>query len=105
MAVCKAAEKVFRMFNGRKPSPMAELMSVMECRTLQELVGSGVFLSTEHALDAPLGEAGHGVTLMRKVTNQYLRIRSYDYGKKVTEELQGQKIRSVYSKLVLFKGQ
>ena len=69
------------------------------------MIGSGVFLSTDHANDAPIGEAGHGILPIRQVAHQYLRIRSFDFGKKITEQLQGDNVRRVYSKLVLFKGQ
>ena len=82
VAVCKAAERVFRFYNRNQPSSIPHLLSTMECRTAHEMIGSGAFLSTEHARDALTGEAGHGIILMPLVARHYLQVRAYDLGKK-----------------------
>jgi hypothetical protein len=68
MAVCKASERVFRMYNGiTTPSPMANLMETMVGRAARDMIKSGVFSSPQHTLDPTnsfLHDPSHGESLV-----------------------------------------
>jgi hypothetical protein len=106
--ICKLCEKAFRTLfyenNCKPPSgvkPKMKLVSLVLSRLTKVNVFSCLF---QHSLETdPLND--HRVRLMKMVCNQYFSVRFYHAGKVYTRTLQGDRVRSLLTKTIIFKGQ
>ena len=107
ITICKASEVIFRrnMGPGKKPPSSMNIDNILVLQSLAELVGMDVFSNLlDHDLESEILN-NHRFLLMKQVSSQYLLIRLYHQGKEFTRSLQGENVRSILSKTVLFKGQ
>jgi hypothetical protein len=108
VSVCQLSEKCFRSLlhsNCNKPPSGHRVKSALVIQILSLLVDSDVFACLHEHLLYGDPTTDHRVRLMKQVCMQYLSIRFYNAGKTFTQQLQGDKVRSVLNKTILFKGQ
>jgi hypothetical protein len=108
VSVCQLSEKCFRNLlrtNCNKPPSSEQVKSALIIQILSLLVNSNVFdCLHDHILHGdPM--ADHRVRLMKQVCLQYLSVRFYNAGRVFTQQLQGDRVRSVLNKTIIFKGQ
>jgi len=108
VTVCKMCERcfrtVFQMHSEKPPAGNAVQMRLIN-QVLSYLIDSDVFLSlNQHSMETdPLHD--HRVRLMKIICKQYFGVRFFHAGKVYTLSLQGDKVRSLLTKTVIFKGQ
>ncbi len=108
VTVCKLCERCFRsmvMLNGSKPSGCINIKLKLTLEVLSHLISSDVFhCLQEHILESePVNN--HRVRLMKQICELYITVRLHHVGKAFTQQLQGDKVRSMLTKTVIFKGQ
>ena len=104
VAICKIAEAVFKkeMVAGPRPPSSSNLKIVLLMKVLSELIGTNIFEAMhEHALEtSPL--SNHATNLAKSVASSYITIRLHHQAKVFTRFQQGEKVRSVLNKTVIF---
>jgi len=108
VSVCKLCERTFKAVlasNKNRPPSRTLLRQSLVNEVMAQLIMSDLFTSlNEHSMESdPLND--HRVRLIKLICNQYLTIRFYHAGKVFTHSLQGDRVRSVLNKTVIFKGQ
>ena len=108
VVVCKVCERFFRTLfreHGGKPPSGNKVRCQLNNQVMSYLMDSDVFASlTEHSMETdPLND--HRVRLIKRVCDHYFGVRFYHAGKVYTRSLQGDKVRSVLTKAIIFKGQ
>jgi hypothetical protein len=108
VSVSQLSEKCFRNListNCNKPPSSEKVKSALVIQILSLLVNSNVFdCLHDHKLHGDR-MADHRVLLMKQVCLQYLSVRFYNSGKLFTQQLQGDRVRAVLNKTIIFKGQ
>ena len=106
--VCKVCERafitLFQSHNGKPPAGKTVRLTLVN-QVMSHFITSDVFASlSEHCMDTnPLSD--HRVRLMKLICNQYFTVRFFHAGKAYTQSLQGDKVWSLLSKTIIFKGQ
>jgi len=108
VSVCKLSERAFRTFfnaHGNKPPSGTKIRHSLVNQVLSMLTTSDLFFSlNEHDMEQDVLNS-HRVRLVKLICDQYFAVRFYHAGKVFTRALQGDRIRSVLTKTVIFKGQ
>jgi hypothetical protein len=107
ITMCKAAESIFRrnMGVGCRPPSQDDVKNHLVVNILSEVIGEHVFSCLiDHTLETEIFN-DHRIMLMKKVAMQYVTVRLYHQGRVFTRFSQGESVRSVLCKTVLFKGQ
>lgn len=104
--ICVCAEKVFRCHTtGNSKVPLKNLFFKCVSEVLGEFIFKPVFkeladhMKNQHPLD------NHMILLIKAIATRYLLTRQKHATKRISDALHENKIRTTYTKLVLFKGQ
>ncbi|XP_049782417.1 uncharacterized protein LOC126184099 [Schistocerca cancellata] len=104
--ICMCSEKVFRKYSaGNRRVPVKDLNTKCVSEVLGTFLYKPVFeelgehMKDQHPLD------NHLVLLIKAIAKRYLLTRQKHAAKCVTDSLHEKKLRTAYTKLVLFKGQ
>ncbi|XP_046987372.1 uncharacterized protein LOC124586307 [Schistocerca americana] len=104
--ICVCAEKVFRCYTtGNSKVPLKNQFSERVSEVLSEFIFKPVFkeladhMKNQHPLD------NHMILLIKAIATRYLLTRQKHAAKRISDALHENKIRTTYTKLVLFKGQ
>jgi hypothetical protein len=103
--ICKKGERVFRNTQRQKLLMQQNLLPKLIVSTLKELIGVKVFESlNQHSLEQE-AESNHVLCLIQLILTKYFNIRLYHATNLITSQGQKDTVRSVYTKLILFKNQ
>ncbi|XP_049947543.1 uncharacterized protein LOC126455824 [Schistocerca serialis cubense] len=104
--ICVCAEKVFRWYTtGNSKVPLKNQFSKCMSEALSEFTFKPVLkeladhMKNQHPLD------NHMILLIKAIVTQYLLTCQKHAAKRISDALHENKIRTTYTKLVLFKGQ
>ena len=106
--VCKVCERVFRTWfhsNAGKLPAGDKVKARLINDVLRFVLDVEVFSCLDdHVLENDILN-DHRTRLVKLVCNQYLAVRLFHAGKVLTRQMQGDRVRSVLSKTIIFKGQ
>lgn len=100
----QSVQRLLSMTNGKLPTGKC-LIPAISTSVLERCLGKQIFQTlTTHMLDST-PTTNHVVKLVKCCIECFLKIRLHHLAKQYTEEISGEKIRKLYSKLILFKHQ
>lgn len=110
ITICHAAERCFRRMlscNGGNPPKEKNFSDTLSLVVLKEVCAKTncIFPSLEKHMFDSTPVDNHIFSLVKVISQCYVKIRMYHLGKCKTESLNVEKIRKKFSKLILFKHQ
>ena len=108
ITVCEESEKCFqrmmKVTDGHLPQCKG-INDAIAAAVLGEINISKVFKELHsHMFDTPVND-NHIISLIKKISKCYSKVRLYHLGKEATAKLHGKKVRKTLNKLVLFNHQ
>ena len=107
--ICESTElfiqRILNCNDGALPQHSNNFVSTLTLSVVTELTEKNIFLDlNDHMLESTV-QSNHVYTLMKCITQCFIKIRMHALARSYTEKITGKKVRKQLSKLVLFKHQ
>ena len=108
ITICSTSEKFIRQQLNNKPKELQQFMQSIPSLKLairRSLIDKSLFLQLEpHIQDLPV-ENNHLILLINQIISAYIDVRVHHIATTETARIQGPRLRSNLTKLILFKNQ